>query len=141
MRDDSGDILYVGKAASLRHRVSSYFASSANLVPKIRTMVSKVADFEFIMTESEQEALILECNLIKEYRPRYNIRLKDDKSFLMLRLDDEPFPRLKFVRAHRPRAERTSGGRSRLFGPFASARAVRPSVPGARPIPRSMRPG
>ncbi|HAC20263.1 MAG TPA: excinuclease ABC subunit C, partial [Dehalococcoidia bacterium] len=69
MRDSSGKILYVGKAASLRHRLSSYFASSAGLPPKIRRMVSKLADFEFIVTESEQEALILECNLIKEHQP------------------------------------------------------------------------
>ena len=80
MRDDSGNILYVGKAASLRHRVSSYFASSANLVPKIRTMVSKVADFEFIITESEQEALILECNLIKDRQHHSNARPTDDKT-------------------------------------------------------------
>jgi excinuclease ABC subunit C len=79
---------------------------------------------ETIVTRTEQEALLLEDTLIKDHKPPHNIRLKDDKSFLMLRLDDEPFPRLKFVRAHRPKAEK-KGGRSRLFGPFASASAVR----------------
>ena len=69
MRDDGGKVLYVGKAASLRHRVSSYFSSPFGLLPKIRTMVGKVADFDVIVTESEQEAVILECNLIKEHKP------------------------------------------------------------------------
>ncbi|MCH8108632.1 MAG: excinuclease ABC subunit UvrC [Chloroflexi bacterium] len=119
MRDDSGDILYVGKAASLRHRVSSYFASSANLVPKIRTMVSKVADFEFIITESEQEALILECNLIKEHQPHYNARLKDDKSYPFIKIDiSEDFPQVYITR-------KVAKDGSRYFGPFASASSVR----------------
>ena len=119
MRDDSGNILYVGKAASLRHRVSSYFASSANLVPKIRTMVSKVADFEFIITESEQEALILECNLIKEHQPHYNARLKDDKSYPFIKIDiSEDFPQVYITR-------KVAKDGSRYFGPFASASSVR----------------
>ena len=79
MRGESGEVLYVGKAAALRSRVSSYFAPSANLPRKIARMVGRVADYEYIVTESEQEALILECNLIKERQPPYNARLKDDK--------------------------------------------------------------
>ena len=119
MRDDSGEILYVGKAASLRHRVSSYFTSSANLVPKIRTMVSKVADFEFIITESEQEALILECNLIKEHQPHYNARLKDDKSYPFIKIDiSEDFPQVYITR-------KVAKDGARYFGPFASAHSVR----------------
>ena len=119
MRDGSGGVLYVGKAASLRHRLASYFASPSNLEPKIRTMVGKVADFEFILTESEQEAVILECNLIKEHRPPYNARLKDDKSYPFIQIDtSEDFPQVYITR-------RVAKDGSRYFGPFASAGSVR----------------
>ena len=119
MRDDSGEVLYVGKATSLRNRLSSYFSSRANLVPKIRRMVERVADFEFIVTESEQEALILECNLIKEHKPPYNARLKDDKSYPFIKIDtSENFPLVYITR------NVTDDG-SRYFGPFASAGSVR----------------
>ena len=91
----------------------------------VRFLESQAESVETIVTRTESEALLLEDALIKQHKPPHNIRLKDDKSFLMLRLDDEPFPRLKFVRAHRPKAERTSKGRSRFFGPYASASAVR----------------
>ena len=93
MRDRRGEVIYVGKAASLRNRVSSYFGSPHGLVPKIRRMVRRIADFEFIVTESEQEALILESNLIKERQPQYNARLKDDKSYPFIKIDTtEDFP-------------------------------------------------
>ena len=119
MRDGSGDVLYVGKAASLRHRLRSYFASQANLEPKIRTMVSKVADFDFIVTESEQEAVILESNLIKRHKPVYNARLKDDKSYPFIKIDvTEDFPQVYITR-------RVPNDGSRYFGPFASASSVR----------------
>ena len=120
MRDDEGGVLYVGKAASLRHRLSSYFASPFNLPPKIRKMVgAKVDDFDFILTESEQEAVILECNLIKEHKPPYNARLKDDKSYPFIKIDvSEDFPLVYITR-------RVAKDGARYFGPFASARSVR----------------
>ncbi len=120
MRDANGAVLYVGKAASLRNRLSSYFASRAGLQPKIRTMVRRVEDFDFIVTESEQEAVILECNLIKEHKPQYNARLKDDKSYPFIKIDtSEDFPLVYITR----RVRKDDG--SRYFGPFASAGSVR----------------
>ena len=93
MRGAAGDVLYVGKAASLRNRVASYFGSPSGLEPKVRQMVRKIVDFDFIVTESEQEALILEANLIKERQPQYNARLKDDKSYPFIKIDTtEDFP-------------------------------------------------
>ena len=80
-KDSQGKTIYVGKAASLRHRVRAYFSSSTNLSPKLERLVARISDFETIVTDSEQEALILECNLIKKFRPSYNVRLKDDKTF------------------------------------------------------------
>ncbi|MDP6714091.1 MAG: excinuclease ABC subunit UvrC [SAR202 cluster bacterium] len=119
MRDGSGSILYVGKAASLRHRLSSYFASPAGLPPKIRRMVNKLEDFEFIVTESEQEALILECNLIKEHQPPYNARLKDDKSYPFIKLDlTEEYPLVYVTR-------KVANDGARYFGPYANATSVR----------------
>ena len=117
--DGDGSVLYVGKAASLRNRVSSYFGSTPNLVPKIRNMMRRVEDFEFIVTESEQEALILECNLIKERQPQYNARLKDDKSYPFIKIDvSEDFPQVYVTR-------KVPNDGSRYFGPFASASSVR----------------
>lgn len=119
MRGKSGEVLYVGKAAGLRHRVSSYFAPSANLPRKISNMVARVADYEYIVTESESEALILECNLIKEHQPPYNARLKDDKSYPFIKIDvSEDFPQVYITR-------RVNRDGSRYFGPFASAGSVR----------------
>lgn len=119
MRDGSGAILYVGKAASLRHRLSSYFNSPSGLPPKIRRMVNKLKDFEFIVTESEQEALILECNLIKEHQPPYNARLKDDKSYPFIKLDlTEEYPLVYVTR-------KVADDGARYFGPYASATSVR----------------
>ena len=119
MRSESSEVLYVGKAASLRSRVSSYFAPSANLPRKIAKMVGRVADYEYIVTESEQEALILECNLIKEHQPPYNARLKDDKSYPFIKINmAEDFPQVYITR-------RVSKDGSRYFGPFANAGSVR----------------
>lgn len=119
MRSSAGDILYVGKASRLRNRLRSYFTKKASLVPKIREMVSKVADFEYIVAESEQEALLLECNLIKENKPRYNARLKDDKSYPFIKVDlTENFPQVYITRTVKKDG-------SRYFGPFASASSVR----------------
>ena len=119
MRDRSGNVLYVGKASSLRNRLPTYFASPSNLPPKIRTMVGKVADFDFILTESEQEALILEANLIKQHKPQYNARLKDDKSYPFIKIDvSEDFPQVYITR-------QVAKDGARYFGPFASAGSVR----------------
>ena len=119
MRSESSEVLYVGKAASLRSRVSSYFAPSANHPRKIAKMVGRVADYEYIITESEQEALILECNLIKEHQPPYNARLKDDKSYPFIKINmAEDFPQVYITR-------RVSKDGSRYFGPFANAGSVR----------------
>ena len=119
MRDHAGEVLYVGKAAGLRSRVSSYFAPSASHPRKIAKMVNRVADYEYIVTESEQEALILECNLIKEHQPPYNARLKDDKSYPFIKIDvSEDFPQVYITR-------RVHKDGSKYFGPFASAGSVR----------------
>ena len=119
MRDEQQQVLYVGKAASLRDRLRSYFASRSNLEPKIRNMVDRVSDFEYILTESDQEAVILECNLIKRHKPPYNARLKDDKSYPFIKIDlSENFPQVYITR-------NVAKDGSRYFGPFASASSVR----------------
>ena len=122
MRDAEGNILYVGKAANLRQRVRSYFGTRQELSPKLQRLVSRVNDLDFFVTTSEQEALILELNLIKRYRPRYNVRLKDDKTFPYLKIDlNEDWPRVHITR----RLEENGG---RYFGPFASAKSVRQTL-------------
>jgi len=122
LRDEAGNILYVGKAANLRHRVSSYFIASTKLNTKLQRMVKQVDDLDFFVTGSEQEALILELNLIKLHRPRYNVRLKDDKTFPYLKINlNEDWPRVYITR----RLEEDGG---RYFGPFTSARSVRQTL-------------
>ncbi|MFC1932901.1 excinuclease ABC subunit UvrC [Chloroflexota bacterium] len=122
MRDAEGNILYVGKAANLRHRVRSYFGASQKLSPKLQRMVSRVDDLDFFVTNSEQEALILELNLIKRYRPHYNVRLKDDKTFPYLKINlNEDWPGVHVTR----RLEENGG---HYFGPFASAKSVRQTL-------------
>ena len=86
MRDHKDTIIYIGKAISLKNRVRQYFQSSRNLSPKIQRMVEHMDHFEYIITDSELEALVLECNLIKEHRPKYNTMLKDDKTYPISRL-------------------------------------------------------
>jgi excinuclease ABC subunit C len=121
-KDAEGNILYVGKAANLRHRVSSYFGAGQKLTPKLQRMVSKVNDLDYFVTTSEQEALILELNLIKRHHPRYNVRLKDDKTFPYLKIDlSEDWPGVHITR----RLEEDGG---RYFGPFASAKSVRQTL-------------
>jgi len=122
MKDAEGNILYVGKAANLHHRVRSYFAARQRLSPKLQRMVARVNDLDFLVTGSEQEALILELNLIKRHRPRYNVRLKDDKTFPYLRINlNEDWPTV-YVTRH---LEENGG---RYFGPFASAKSVRQTL-------------
>ncbi len=122
MKDAEGAILYVGKAANLHHRVRSYFTPSQKLTPKLQRLAARVAELEFYVTASEQEALILELNLIKMHHPRYNVRLKDDKTFPYLKIDlNEVWPRICITR----RMEQDGG---RYFGPFASAGSVRQTM-------------
>jgi len=122
LKDAEGNILYVGKAANLRHRLRSYFGIGQKLPPKLQRMLARVSDLDFLVTSSEQEALILELNLIKRHRPRYNVRLKDDKTFPYLKIDpNEDWPRVYITR----RLEEDGG---RYFGPFASAKSVRQTL-------------
>ena len=122
MKDAAGKIIYVGKAVVLKNRVRQYFQSQRNHTPKVRAMVAKVADFEFIMTASEVEALILECNLIKKHRPRYNISLKDDKSYPYVKVTlQDDFPRVFLT--HRIRKDG-----ARYFGPYTNVTAVHESL-------------
>ena len=116
-KDSLGKIIYVGKAISLRNRVRQYFQSSRNMDPKVRSMVSQIAEFEYITAGSEVEALILECNLIKKYRPKYNILLRDDKTYPYIKITNEPWPRII-----KTRQIRKDGGR--YFGPYSDAAAV-----------------
>jgi excinuclease ABC subunit C len=118
--DDGGELLYVGKAASLRGRVASYFQNS-RLAPKVEALVRQVRHMEVTVTGSETEALLLEYNLIKEHRPRFNIVLRDDKSFPYIQLHAHAYPRLNFYRGPRQ-------PRGRYFGPFPSAWAVRETL-------------
>ena len=121
-RDGKGKLLYVGKAARLRNRLRSYFGPRASLAPKVQQMVSRVADFEFIVADSEDEALLLECNLIKRFHPLYNVRLRDDKSYPYLKITlQEDFPRVQFTR-------RVLDDGARYFGPFANAGSVRKTM-------------
>ena len=95
MRNNSNRVIYVGKAVVLRHRVRSYFQNSANHPPKTERMVRDIADLEWIITESELEALVLEAELIKRYRPHYNVRLKDDKRYPYIKITlQDDFPRV-----------------------------------------------
>ena len=122
MKDVTGKIIYVGKAVVLKNRVRQYFQSQRNHTPKVRAMVAKVADFEFIMTASEVEALILECNLIKKHRPRYNISLKDDKSYPYVKVTlQDDFPRVFLT-------HRILKDGARYFGPYTNVTAVHESL-------------
>ncbi len=122
LREAEGTILYVGKAANLRHRVRSYFGAGQKLSPKLQRMVARVNDLDFFVTATEQEALILELNLIKRHRPRFNVRLKDDKTFPYLKINsNEDWPRIYITR----RLEQDGG---HYFGPFASAKSVRQTL-------------
>ena len=97
MKDKAGVIIYVGKAVILKNRVRQYFQNNHQHAPKVRAMVERIEDFEIIITGSEVEALILECNLIKKYRPKYNISLKDDKMYPYLKVTvQEKYPRVFF---------------------------------------------
>src|SRR5688572_329335 len=104
-KDGAGEVLYVGKALSLRNRVRSYFQKSTRHGARIARMVRKVADMEWIVVDSELEALVLECNLIKKHRPPFNVRLRDDKSYPYITITKEKFPRVIFTRDRKHTSE------------------------------------
>lgn len=122
MHDRHDEIIYVGKAISLKNRVRQYFQESRSKTAKIEKMVSRIDRFEYIITDSELEALVLECNLIKEHRPRYNTMLKDDKTYPYIKVTmDEAFPRVLFSRTMKK-------DKCRYFGPYTSAGAVKDTI-------------
>ena len=122
MHDEHDDIIYVGKAISLKNRVRQYFQSSRNKSAKILQMVERIRRFEYIVTDSELEALVLECNLIKEHRPKYNTMLKDDKTYPFIKVTlGEEYPRVLFSRTMKK-------DKSRYFGPYTSAGAVKDTI-------------
>ena len=119
MHGEKDEIIYVGKAISLKNRVRQYFQSSRNKGAKIEQMVTHITRFEYIITDSELEALVLECNLIKEHRPKYNTMLKDDKSYPFIKVTvNEEYPRVLFAR-------RMKKDKAKYFGPYTSAGAVK----------------
>ena len=119
MKDGRGKVLYVGKSVSLRNRLRSYFTTPSKLHGKTRELVKRIRDFEYIVAESERESLLLENSLIKEHMPRFNARLKDDKSYPYIKVDlSDEYPRIHFTRRH-------YNDGARYFGPYASAKSVR----------------
>ena len=122
MHDDRDTIIYVGKAINLKNRVRQYFQNSRNLGVKKEQMVQQIARFEYIITDSELEALVLECNLIKEHRPKYNTMLKDDKSYPFIKVTvNEEYPRVLLARQMKK-------DKGKYFGPYTSLGAVKDSM-------------
>ncbi|QJW48369.1 excinuclease ABC subunit UvrC [bacterium BFN5] len=117
MKDAQGRIIYVGKAVNLKNRVRSYFQSSRNHSPKVLALVARIVDLEYIVTASEIEALIFECNLIKKHHPKYNISLRDDKTYPYIKVTNEEYPRVFTTR-------KVLKDGARYFGPYTSAGAV-----------------
>src|SRR4028119_2152888 len=120
-KDEGGNVLYVGKAVSLKNRVRSYFQESTRHGARIARLVSKVRDIETIVVDTEIEALVLECNLIKRYRPPYNVRMRDDKTYPYITITKEKFPRVMFTRQLRKDG-------AKYFGPYPSAFGVRDTL-------------
>jgi excinuclease ABC subunit C len=121
-----GKVIYVGKAQNLHNRVRQYFQKSRSVDPRIDAMISKIVDVELTVTDSEIEALILEANLIKQLKPRYNVLLKDDKSYPYIAITNEPFPRVFVTR------RKISG--SRYFGPYTDVRSMRSALKTVRDL-------
>src|SRR6056297_1554705 len=118
MKDEKGQIIYVGKAVSLKKRVRQYFQSSRNKTPKVNAMVKNINEFEYIITDTEVEALILEANLIKKHKPKYNVLLRDDKQYPYIKVTtNEKFPRVLKIRKVRKDG-------AKYFGPYTSNQAV-----------------
>ena len=127
MHDKSGKIIYIGKAKALKNRVSQYFGSEKNHDEKVRQMVAHVEWFEYILTDSEFEALVLECSLIKQHTPKYNILLKDDKGYSYIRVTKGPWPRIS-------EAKQTADDGAEYIGPYVSGWSVKQSVEAAQKI-------
>ena len=127
MKNKAGEIIYIGKAKKLKNRVSQYFGSQNNHTEKVRRMVDNVDDFDYIITDSEFECLILECSLIKQHTPKYNILLKDDKGYSWIRVTNEPWRRLSYV------LQKADDG-ARYIGPYKSSYYVKSSVEEANKI-------
>ena len=122
MKDENGHVIYVGKAVNLKNRVRQYFQSSRNQTVKTRSMVPNIKEFEYIVTDSEMEALLLECNLIKKHHPYYNILLKDDKTYPYIKVTvQEPFPRIFITR-------RMTKDKAKYYGPFTDVLAMKETV-------------
>ncbi len=120
MKNREGGIIYIGKAKNLKKRVTSYFRENPDHTPKVAAMVSKVNDYDFIVTDSEFEALVLECSLIKQHKPRYNILLKDDKGYSYIRVSDEEYPRIT--------TEKNTTEKGRYLGPYTSSYITKEAV-------------
>lgn len=128
MKDISGNVIYVGKAVVLKNRVRQYFQSSKNHTSKVKSMVKNISSFEYIMTDSETEALILECNLIKRYRPKYNVLLRDDKTYPYIKVTvNEDYPRVYKVR-------KIKKDGAKYFGPYTNITAVNDTLETIREI-------
>ena len=127
MHDKSGEIIYIGKAKALKNRVSQYFGSQNNHAEKVRRMVDNVDDFEYIITDSEFEALILECSLIKQHTPKYNILLKDDKGYSYIRVSPGDWAKLSYV------LQKQDDGAT-YIGPYKSSYYVKTAVEEANKI-------
>ncbi len=133
MKDSKKEVIYVGKAKNLKNRVRSYFQSSGDERLFIKFLVNRIADIDFVLTDTEKEALILENNLIKQFKPRFNINLRDDKTFVSIKLDmNQKFPFPVTVRQVEPSTGKAKGSKKRngilYFGPYSSARAVRDTL-------------
>lgn len=120
-KDQAGQVIYVGKAKVLRNRMRSYFQSPEGLLPKVKAMMARVADFDYIVTGSEVEALILENNFIKAYQPRYNILLRDDKTYPYIKISQEKYPRISMVRESKDKV-------SRYYGPYTDVGSIRETL-------------
>ncbi|MBQ8568473.1 MAG: excinuclease ABC subunit UvrC [Oscillospiraceae bacterium] len=120
MKDKNGHIIYIGKAKNLKNRVTSYFCKSPDHTPKVAKMVEQVYDYDFIVTDTEYEALVLECSMIKQNSPKYNILLKDDKGYCYIKISDEPYPRIT--------AEMQKKGGGTYLGPYTSAYVAKQAV-------------
>ena len=120
MKNTKSDIIYIGKAKNLKNRVTSYFRENPDHTPKVAAMVSNVFDYDFIVTDSEYEALVLECSLIKQHKPKYNILLKDDKGYHYIRISDEEYPRIT--------NEKNTSASGRYLGPYTSGSITREAV-------------
>ena len=133
LKDKDDRIIYVGKAMSLRHRVRSYLTETAAASPRLKSLQARLVDIDYVVTDTEVEALILECNLIKEYRPRFNVNLKDDKDYPYLILTAELYPRLELLRLSQRNGRRGhyrfgSDKGERRFGPYTDVGAVRDTM-------------